>query len=474
MTARILVVDDIASNRKVLEAKLSAEYFEVSVAGSGAEALQLVEHSPPDLILLDVMMPEISGYEVCARLKSDHRFSHIPVVMVTALVSPQDIVRGLESGADDFLTKPLDNLALFARVRNLVRLKRVLDEWRLREGGPLGDMGYETLANESYTDARAFVMSDNGAVCRMLEQTAALLNHDVVYCALDAAPVRQLLVGSFDLILADVGYRPFDALRLCSQARSSEETRHLPLILIGDRTDSDRLHKGLDLGANECMVRPLNPNEVMARLKTQIRRHRLQQRIQRRHRANLNKAVTDALTGLYNRHYLDAHLCRLKDRAVQQRRFLSFILCDLDKFKSVNDSHGHAVGDAVLRYIATKLSGCVRPQDMVVRYGGEEFLIVLPDTDLAHALRIAERLRCAIAGSVIPLPDNQTSLQMTASFGVADCAWTEASTDGALRRADDALYRSKHNGRNRVTASNKAGIALPPSAAIAVQTQIRH
>ncbi len=210
----------------------------------------------------------------------------------------------------------------------------------------------------------------------------------------------------------------------------------------------------------------------MARLKTQIRRHRLQQRIQNRHRANLNKAVTDALTGLYNRHYLDAHLRRLKTHAVEERRFLSFILCDLDKFKAVNDTHGHAVGDAVLRYIATKLSGCVRPQDMVVRYGGEEFLIVLPDTDLAHALRIAERLRCAIATSVIPFSDNQASLQMTASFGVAECAWTEASTDDALRRADDALYRSKHAGRNRVTASRPSGIVLPPPA-LAAQKQVR-
>ena len=395
MTARILVVDDIAANRKVLEAKLTAEYFEVT---------------SPDLILLDVMMPGISGYDVCARLKADHRFSHIPIVMVTALDSPQDMVRGLESGADDFLTKPLDNLALFARVRNLVRLKRVLDEWRLREGGPLGDIGYEALADESYTDARAFLMSDSESVRQVIEQASETLKHEVVHCQPNMPPPGQLLTESFDMILADVSYQPFDALRLCSQARSCEETRHLPFILIGDRSDSERLYKGLDLGANECLLRPLNPNEVMARLKTQIRRHRLQQRIQQRHQVNLNQAVTDALTGLYNRHYMDTHLRRLHARAINEGRALSLIMCDLDRFKAVNDTYGHAVGDTVLRHVANKLSGSVRAPDLVVRQGGEEFVIVLPDTALPEAERVAERLRRTIAESEVALNTEQPNL----------------------------------------------------------------
>ncbi|MCA8928471.1 MAG: PleD family two-component system response regulator [Alphaproteobacteria bacterium] len=469
MTARILVVDDIIANRKLLEAKLTAEYYDVAAVASGKEALSAVEQNAPDLILLDVMMPGLSGYDVCSRLKADHRFSHIPVVMVTALDSPQDMVRGLESGADDFLTKPLDNLALFARVRNLVRLKRVLDEWRLRESDTMGDVGYEALADESVTDARLFLMSDSASVHEIVQRTAAELQHEVVVCRPDQAPPGQLLDGAFDLILADIGYQPFDALRLCSQARSTEATRHLPFILIGDRSDSERLYKGLDLGANECLVRPLNPSEVMARLKTQIRRHRLQLRIQNRHHQNLNHAVTDALTGLYNRHYMDAHLARLHARAVGDGRPLSVIVCDLDRFKAINDTYGHPIGDQVLRHVADKLSAGVRSPDLVARQGGEEFVIVLPNTALADAERVADRLRRALAESAVPLAREGAVLKVTASFGVSEIAWDEPSADEAVRRADEALYQSKHQGRNRVTAMPAGTIGAPlPDAAAAL------
>jgi two-component system cell cycle response regulator len=451
MTAKILIVDDIASNRKVLEANLNAEYFEVSTSSSGTEALEVIERSPPDLILLDVMMPDMSGYDVCTRLKSDHRYSHIPIVMVTALDSAQDMVRGLECGADDFLTKPLNNLALFARVRSLVRLKRILDEWRLREDGPLGDLSRDALADEPYTDARAFLMSNNEGVRKVIHETAEALGHDVVQCTDGTSPTRQLLSESFDLILADTGYQQFDALRLCSLARSQDATRHLPFVLIGARGDSERLYRGLELGANECVIRPLNPYEVMARLKTQIRRHRLQQRIQLRHKANLNHAVTDALTGLYNRYYLETHMPRLHTRAVKERRPLSIVFCDLDHFKTINDMHGHAVGDAVLQHVAGILADGVRPPDLVVRYGGEEFVIALPDTGLDEAHFVADRLRRIIAASEIPLHTTKSKLRVTASFGVADLAWDEPSTDDAMRRADEALYGSKHRGRNCVS-----------------------
>jgi len=461
MTARILVVDDIAANRRLLEAKLSAEYYDVITASSGKDALASVEQHSPDLILLDVMMPDLSGYDVCVRLKADHRFSHIPVVMVTALDSPQDMVRGLESGADDFLTKPLDNLALFARVRNLVRLKRVLDEWRLREGEALGDARFEALADESYTDARAFLMSESPLIHEVIAQTASALQQELVYCRHDQPAPGQLLNGSFDLILADIAYQPFDALRLCSQARSCEETRHLPFVLIGERSDTERLYKGLDLGANECLLRPLNPSEVMARLKTQIRRHRLQLRIQNRHHHSLNQAVTDALTGLYNRHYLDTHLARLHARAIGEGRPLSLIVCDLDRFKAINDTFGHAAGDAVLRTVADKLSGSVRSPDLVARQGGEEFVIVLPNTPLADAERVADRLRRTVGEAEIPLAGGSGALRVTASFGVSEIAWDEPSSDEALRRADEALYRSKHKGRNRVTVAPVGNIASP-------------
>ncbi len=133
MSARVLVVDDILPNVKLLEAKLSSEYYDVLTATSGLEALEKVKNDAPDIVLLDVMMPGMDGFEVCHKIKSNPAYAHIPVVMVTALTDATDRVKGLEAGADDFLSKPLNDTALMARVRSLVRLKMTVDEWRVRE-----------------------------------------------------------------------------------------------------------------------------------------------------------------------------------------------------------------------------------------------------------------------------------------------------------------------------------------------------
>src|ERR687886_1132822 len=132
MTARVLVVDDVPANVRLLEARLSAEYFDVLTAASGTQALQICQRAQCDIVLLDVMMPDMDGFEVCRRLKANPKTHHIPVIMVTALDQPADRVRGLEAGADDFLTKPVSEIALLARVRSLVRLKMVTDELRMR------------------------------------------------------------------------------------------------------------------------------------------------------------------------------------------------------------------------------------------------------------------------------------------------------------------------------------------------------
>jgi two-component system cell cycle response regulator len=163
MSARVLVVDDVEVNVRLLEAKLSSEYFTVLTASSGSEALALAQSERPDIILLDVMMPEMDGFEACRRLKADPQTAEIPVVMVTALSETADRVRGLQSGADDFLTKPVNDVALFARVRSLVRLKRMMEEWRLREEvyGRFDTVIAETRRREDLSPARIVLWEES-------------------------------------------------------------------------------------------------------------------------------------------------------------------------------------------------------------------------------------------------------------------------------------------------------------------------
>src|SRR6202012_51186 len=175
MTARVLVVDDVELNVKLLEAKLSSEYFQVISAYNGPTALELAESELPDIILLDVMMPRMDGFEVCRRLKANPRTTDIPVVMVTALSDIADRLRGLEAGADDFLTKPVNDIALFARVRSLVRLKRMMEEWRLREE-VCGRFAHAPGGGEKPEDlgpARILLLEENRLAAARIAETLA-------------------------------------------------------------------------------------------------------------------------------------------------------------------------------------------------------------------------------------------------------------------------------------------------------------
>jgi two-component system cell cycle response regulator len=319
MTARVLVVDDLAPNVKLLEAKLTGEYFDVVTANDGPSALEQVERMTPDIVVLDVMMPGMDGYEVCRRLKADPKTMHIPVVMVTALNDAADRVRGLEAGADDFLTKPVNDIALFARVRSLVRLKLMMDEWRQREqtSGDLGVLSDKsTIGSESTLGAKVLVVEDRALEATKIRDVLAQDEHWVERSGSAKAAYECATQNDYDLVVISLHLSDGDPLRLCSLLRSSEQTRQVPILLISEEDEVQRLAKGLDLGANDYLVRPVDRNELLARTRTQIRRRRYQDRLRTNYQHSLAMAITDSLTGLYNRRYLMAHAAKLMDRGV--------------------------------------------------------------------------------------------------------------------------------------------------------------
>jgi diguanylate cyclase (GGDEF)-like protein len=302
----ILVVDDHEDNIEVLKVRLESWGYGTSSCSNGADALAYVEKSPPDLILLDVMMPEISGIEVARRIKGNSALPFIPIIMQTALDSTEDKVEGLEAGADDYITKPIDFAELKARLRSMLRIKRLQEALEERE--------------------------------------------------------KELL---------EVNER----LRFMSQ--------------------------------------------------------------------------TDGLTGLDNRRHLNERIDEMFQHAQRLNEPFSLVMCDLDKFKSVNDTYGHQAGDEVLKQLARILKDEAREIDRVGRYGGEEFMLLLPGTVLDAAVTFAERVRKRIEGHTFTFDGG--SLQRTASFGVS--GWphpTIGDSDALVRTADDALYVAKETGRNRV------------------------
>ncbi len=449
MSARILVVDDTEAIVRLLEAKLTAEYYEVLTAHDGPTALAIAASERPDIVLLDVMMPGMDGFQVCRRLKDDPDTRHVPVVLITALDGRADRVAALEAGADDFLTKPIDDVMLFARVRSLTRLKAVIDELRDREAsGRRVGLIAGVASRLGGSGGRILIVDDNLHQAQRVFSELTIEHRPVVESEYDKALMTAK--GLVDLVIVNVGAKGFDGLRFAAQLRSDPATRNLPILAVADYDERGRVIKALEIGVNDILARPIDPGELAARAKTQIRRKRYTDYLRHNLDHSIELAVTDHLTGLHNRRYMQSQLEALMVRARAGGEPVATLLIDIDHFKDINDRFGHEVGDEVLREFAERLASSVRAIDLPVRHGGEEFVVVMPDTTLEDAQRIAERICMHVAGSPFRVLDGEELLSVTISIGVAVSLGPEDELRALLKRADQALYDAKSGGRNRV------------------------
>lgn len=453
MTARVLVVDDVPPNVKLLEAKLTSEYFDVLTAFNGQDALEIISREHPDIVLLDVMMPDMDGFEVCKRIKADPKTSHIPVVMVTALDGPADRVKGLQAGADDFLTKPVQDTALFARVRSLVRLKVTMDEMRnRRDTGTMLGLEDDNASGDEDDELPVFgsilVVDESESVVERIAATLSDLG-EVTSLIGDEDVADKARERNHDLIIVSLTMRATDGLRVCSKIRSFDETRNVPILVMVDEGNTKLLVRAMEMGVNDYIVRPVNKMEFIARVKTQLKRKRFADKLLENFHLSMQMATTDAVTGLYNRHYLTSHIDNRLKSTQPLGRELSVLMLDIDHFKKVNDTHGHAAGDIVLKEFASRIGRNIRGVDLAARYGGEEFVVMMPETSSDLAATIGGRLKDEIASNPFDIGDAGEPINVTVSIGVA------TSRDGQtpnqlIEEADKALYEAKFSGRNRV------------------------
>lgn len=458
MSGKILIVDDVATNRIVLKVKLANAKYDVIQAASGTEALEVTHAHLPDLILLDLQLPDVSGIELIATLRADPATALIPIVVISAFQDAQSRLDALRAGAEDFMVKPLDELVLLARLRSLLRARETDEELRLRET-TTRDLGLEDLHDEQHSTPRIAMIAAQPedaigwktALAKYLPgANLAIVSRDEALSRADSTTTPDAFIIAADLA------RPGEGLRLMSELRSRTDSRHSAILIALPEGLRETAAVALDLGANDLLRTDLRKPEIAQETAIRITAQIVRKRTLDRQRATLvsglRLATIDPLTGLYNRRYALPHLRRIAQRAHETGRQFAVMLIDIDRFKSVNDTYGHSVGDRVLTEVANRLTFNMREVDMIARVGGEEFLVVMPETTLDHARMVAERLCRVIGERPISFGTDNNNLTVTVSIGLA-MGNGEEDSPHIFDKADQALLGSKADGRNQVTIS---------------------
>ncbi len=456
MSGRILIADDVATNRIVLKVKLTSACYEVSQAASVDEVLVQAEHFHPDLILLGQTLQGGGGIEASQRLKDHEELRDIPVVIISPNGNRAERLNAVRAGAEGYLTKPLDESTLLAMIRNLMRVHTARSELARRQ----------ILAEEmGFSDAPALFQRQAHIALLPPTVEAGLmwrkaLTHEMgqmVHVLTKAQALEESVQGGAVpdvFIIAANLPEPGDGLRLLSELQSRLSTRNSLIIFVDESNNAAAASMALDLGANAVLTGYFDAEEIKARLSHLLPGKFLSDRLRNTEDQRLSLAMTDPLTGLYNRRYAASYLDRLEAQSAKSGKGFALMLLDLDRFKSINDRFGHIAGDEVLIDVANRLRSNIREVDLLARFGGEEFLIAMPNTDQQAAGLMAERLRRVVGETPVWSKAIQGDIPVTLSIGVAVSAADETQAGGInalLQAADRALYASKAEGRNLVT-----------------------
>lgn len=451
MSGTILVVDDLLPNVKLLEIKLTNEFYNVICARSGQEALDILEKNKDiDLILLDVMMPEMDGFEACMKIKANPKTSPIPVIMVTALTELEDRIKGLESGADEFLTKPVKDIELMARVKSLSRMKLMIDELVIRNkvGTELGLQDNSNFMVQNFTTAKIVIINDNVTQTQNLMQIVSNLTPNVIAIEKDFESedtINKIVEYAPDLVIMNSEVNYINSLKIFVKIKGYDQLKYCAFLLFSEDDNFDIIIKGLEIGINDYFMWPVDANEMVARMKTQLRRKFYHNSLRLKLEMSVDMAIKDGLTNIYNRRYFDLHMEQILSN-ISNIKNLTLLMVDIDFFKKINDNYGHQAGDKVLKEFAQILIGQVRVTDLVARYGGEEFVIILNDSNLVQSKGVAERIRKKVENSKFSIGADQ-EINVTCSIGVAQY---HTSITNLVELADNALYMAKESGRNQV------------------------
>ena len=464
MSGRVMIVDPVSTNRIVLKVKLIAARYGVVPCASFAEALGRLDDEKPDLILVEASQLGTGLADFCAQMRQDRRNADIPVLGLGHFTDSYARLEALAAGADDILPKPFCDALLLAMIRSLLRTRDearetlLTDDTRTALGFSEGPVGFD------HAGSVAIVCDDDLCSQRFGHLLNGLRSGQAsAITPTEALEPRGKLVPELFILDARnaLARNSIEGVyQLIADLRSRTETRNAAQLVVLPAGSSAMAAMALDLGANAAASADAAPEEMLLRARALLARKAKQDRVRDTLKSGLEAAMTDPLTGLSNRRFAMSHLAGLAERAVETGRNLAVMVLDIDHFKRINDTHGHAAGDQVLIGVAEILRRNLRAVDLVARVGGEEFLIAMPDASAEAAYAAAERLRQKIASSDFGSSE-AGFLNVTLSVGIAlgaagQVVGGKSAIEDLILSADAALYRSKAAGRNTVNLGQTA------------------
>lgn len=448
---KILIVDDDPTSQKLLESMLPADRYSVIKANNGEEALKFAFNQPPDLILLDIMMPGIDGYEVTRKIKKHKKTKDIPIIIVTALDGHENKLKGLEEGAEELLNKPVHSAELLARIRSMLRLKEYRDQLTIRtlsgeSFGGLPEPGEKVQIKEEEIP-HILLVEDTEVDAKLVKNALEGETFHLTTVKNGKDVFSEVKLKDIDLILLDILLPDINGFEICRRLKKKHED--IQVVIVTCLDDLDSKIKGVELGADDFLVKPIIGRELKARVKTLLEKKVHLDDLRTHYRVALGKSQLDWLTGLYNHGYFQQFLGYELKRSLEQEFPVSLIMIDVDDFKSYNDTLGHSAGDAILREMGQVVRNSIREMDFAARYGGDEFAVVLPYVNRDNAVAIAERIHKALTSHEFFHDESIKMENPTVSMGVA--VFPEDATNKAdlIIQADSMLYLAKQSGKNQ-------------------------
>ena len=462
MSGRILIIDTVPTNRIVLKVKMVTAQFSVDACSTQLEAEAIIATNRPDLILVNLSDPVEDRHDFCKSLRADPSTASIAIIAVGGANTAKARFAALDAGVDDVLPRPMSDTLLLARIRSLLRVRSADEELLLRDstsralGFDEASVRFEAAAHVALLSPDAMPNTDLVAtLSNGLRQPVRTFEPHCVLRQTDVTPVPDLFVIDGTQTI-ERGSKLFG---LVSDLRSRSETRHTTQLVIIPDNAAEIAAMFLDLGADDVASANISSDELTLRAKALIKRKQRHDRLRDTVRDGLHAAITDPLTGLYNRRYMEPHLARMAEQAGSDGMEMAVMMLDIDHFKTVNDTYGHAAGDRVLVQIADRLRDNLRAIDLVARVGGEEFMVAMPRTKATQAQRAANRLRRMVNCRPFDLGEAHPKLRVTVSVGVAvggQSGLEQLQLGQMCDQADAALYAAKSAGRNQVAMSQSA------------------